>query len=170
MRDGRLGKMARLLAEYCIGAGEGDQVLIEGGIAAEPLVKEIYAYLLQVGAVPIPQITLPGLDELFFGYANDAHYRETPPAVWALSEAADAFISIMAPTNTRALASVDPEKQQALDTRDHDLNQMIEGKERWVLTLFPTEARAQEANMSLGEYEDFVFGAMALDEDDPILY
>lgn len=170
MRDERVKKMARLLAEYCIGAREGDQVLIEGTVAAEPLVKEIYVHLLRVGAIPIPQVTLLGTEELFFKHAKDIHYEKTPPAVWALNESADAFITIMAPSNTRALSAVDPKKQQALDKRGHDLNQMVEGKDRWVLTLFPTEARAQEADMSLDDYEEFVFEAMALGRDDPVRY
>jgi aminopeptidase len=170
VRDERLKKMARLLSEYCVWAGEGDQVLIEGGTAAEPLIKEIYIYLLRVGAIPIPQVALPGMGELFFKYAKDIHYKETPPTVWALNESADAWITIMAPTNTRALAGVDPRKQQALSKRNEDFENMVMGKERWVLTLFPTEARAQEAEMSLDDYEEFVFGAMALGEDDPVRY
>jgi aminopeptidase len=39
-----------------------------------------------------------------------------------------------------------------------------------VLTLYPTEALAQEAEMSLADYEEFVFRAMALNEDDPVEY
>ena len=168
MRDERVGKMARLLAEYCIGAGEGDQVLIEGGSAAEPLLRELYARLLEVGAIPIPLVELPGTEELFFEHAKDVHYRETPPAVWALNERVDAYVTIMAPTNTRALAAVDPSKQRALAKRDEALQEMIERKDRWVLTLFPTEARAQEADMGLAEYEEFVFSAMALGEEDQV--
>lgn len=170
MKDERIEKLAWLLAEFCIEAGEGDEVLIEGGSAAEPLVKELYAYLLQIGAVPIPHVTLPGTDELFFEHATSFHYKETPSTVRSLHEAADASINIMAPTNTRALSSVDPAKQQALVERDKGLQALIERKDRWVLTLFPTEARAQEADMSLSDYEDFVFRAMALDEEDPTRY
>lgn len=170
VHDVRVRKMARLLAEYCIGAGDGDQVLLQGGTAAAPLVKELYAHLLQLGAIPIPQVALSGLEETFFEHARDLHYRETPSTLWSLYGAADAFIKIMAPTNTRALSGVAPEKQQALAERDKGLQEMIECKDRWVLTLFPTQARAQEAEMSLVDYENFVFGTMALDKKDPVLY
>jgi aminopeptidase len=47
---------------------------------------------------------------------------------------------------------------------------MVLGKDRWALTLFPTNALAQESEMSLAEYEEFVFEAMALNEDDPVRY
>jgi aminopeptidase len=51
-----------------------------------------------------------------------------------------------------------------LDTR---LGRAAEGTFKWVGTLFPTEALAQEANMSLEEYEDFVYAACFCDKDDP---
>jgi aminopeptidase len=44
------------------------------------------------------------------------------------------------------------------------------GELRWVVTLFPTHAYAQDAEMSLSEYEDFVYGACMPDEDDPTAY
>ncbi len=168
MRDERLKKLARVLVDYSIAAGEGEQVIVSGGAAAEPLIKEVYARLLDAGAIPIPQISLAGMQELFFGHAKDVHYEKTPPVVRSLYEGADAFISVMAPQNTRALAAVDPKKQQALSKRDKALQEIVLGKDRWALTLFPTEALAQESEMSLADYEEFVFEAMALNEDDPV--
>jgi len=44
------------------------------------------------------------------------------------------------------------------------------GELRWVGTLFPTNAHAQDAEMSLSEYEDFVYGACLPDMDDPVGY
>jgi len=170
LKDERLKKLARVLVDYSIGAGEGEQVVVSGGAAAEPLIKEVYARLLDVGAIPIPQVSLPGMQELFFGHAREFHYEKTPTVVRALYEGADAFISIMAPQNTRALAAVDPQKQQALSKRDKALQEVVLGKDRWALTLFPTEALAQESEMSLADYEEFVFAAMALHEDDPVRY
>ena len=159
MRDERLEKLARLLVEYSIGAGEGEQVVVAGG---EPLIKEVYRSILDVGAVPIPQVQLPGMQEVFFRHAKPNHYESTPTVIRAMYENADAFISIMAPRNTKALAAVDPQKQQALGKRDKALQDLLLGKDRWALTLFPTEALAQESEMSLEDYEEFVFAAMAL--------
>jgi aminopeptidase len=170
MRDERLAKLARVLVDYSIGAGEGEQVVVSGGVAAGPLIKEVYARLLDAGAIPVPQVALPGMQELFFGHAREIHYEKTPSVVRALYEGADAFISIMAPQNTRALAAVDPQKQQALSKRDQPLQEIVLSKDRWALTLFPTEALAQESEMSLADYEEFVFAAMALDEEDPVRY
>ncbi|CAN5705342.1 aminopeptidase [soil metagenome] len=167
MRDERLDGLARVLVDYSIEAGEGDQVLLSGGSPAEPLIKAIYARLLQTGATPVPLVGLPGMQELFFEHAGDHHYEKTPHVTRAIYEQADAFISIMTPTNTRALANVDPSKQQALGKRDQQLREIVMKKDRWVLTLFPTEALAQESDMGLEEYEGFVFSAMALDKEEP---
>jgi aminopeptidase len=170
MRDKRLKKLAQVLVDYSIEAGEGEQVVVSGGAAAEPLIKEVYARLLDMGAIPIPQVALPGIQELFFEYAKEHHYERTPPIVRSLYEGADAFISIMAPQNTRALAAVDPQKQQALSKRDKALQEVLLGKDRWALTLFPTNALAQESEMSFADYEEFVFEAMALNEENPVRY
>ena len=170
MRDERLEKLARLLVDYSIEAGEGEQVLLASTTLAEPLVKEVYARLLQVGAIPIPQISLPTTLELFFEHARDLHYEQTPPVSRAIYEGVDAVINIMAPHNTKALAGVDPGKQRALGKRDKAVRDMMISKDRWVLTLFPTQALAQESEMSLEEYEEFAFEAMALNEYDPVRY
>src|SRR5918995_6772083 len=170
MRDERIRRLARVLVDYSVEAGEGEQVVVSGGVAAEPLIKEVYARLLDVGAVPIPQVQLPGMQELFFGHAKEHHYEETPSVLRSIYEGADAFISIMAPRNTRALAAVDPQKQQALSKRDKALQEIVLSNDRWALTLFPTEALAQESEMGLADYEEFAFEAMALNEDDSVGY
>jgi aminopeptidase len=170
MRDERLKKLARVLVDYSIDAGEGEQVLLAGGAAAEPLIKVVYTRLLQVGAFPVPQVALPGMQELFFEHAKEVHYEKTPPAIRSIYEGVDAVITIVAPHNTRALAGVDPLKQRALGKRDKAIQDMVLERDRWALTLFPTQALAQESEMGLEEYEEFVFEAMALNEDDPVRY
>jgi aminopeptidase len=170
MRDERLKKLARVLVDYSVEAGEGEQVLLAGAAVGEPLIKEVYARLLDVGAIPIPQIALPGMQELFFEHATEIHYEKTPPVIRSIYEGADAVISVMAPHNTRALAGVDPRKQQALGKRDKAIQDMVLQRERWALTLFPTQALAQESEMGLEEYEEFVFEAMALNEKAPVRY
>jgi aminopeptidase len=41
-------------------------------------------------------------------------------------------------------------------------------KKPWTLTLFPTSAFAQDADMSLTEFEDFVYSATFADQDRPV--
>jgi aminopeptidase len=165
-----LEKLARVLVDYSVEAREGEQVVVFGEVGAEPLVKAIYARLLQVGAVPVLQLQLPGMQELFFEHAQDIHYKNIPSIRRFFAEEADAEIGIKAPSNTRALANVDPARQQALAGLNRPLSEIMLQKNRWMLTLFPTAALAQEANMGLTEYEDFAFSAMGLDRDDPVRY
>jgi aminopeptidase len=170
MVDERVGKLARLLVDYSIRAGEGDQVLVSGEVGAAPLITALYARLLQVGATSVTQINLPGMQEIFFQEAQEIHYEEIPRVTRAIYEGVDAQIGILSPSNTMTLANVEPEKQQALQMRNKPLSEMMLQKDRWVLTLFPTEALAQEAHMGLSEYEEFAFEAMGLDEEDPVRY
>ena len=170
MRDERLEKLARVLVDYSVEAREGDQVVVFGEVGAEPLVKALYTRLLQVGAVPVLQLQLPGMQELFFEHAREIHYGKIPSIRRFVAEEADAEIGIRAPSNTRALASVDPGKQRALAGLNKPLSEIMLEKNRWVLTLFPTAALAQEASMGLAEYEQFAFEAMGLNADDPVHY
>ena len=43
MRDERVGKLARNLVDYSIGAGERDQVLVSAEVGAGPLIGAFYA-------------------------------------------------------------------------------------------------------------------------------
>ena len=170
MRDERMGKLARVLVDYSVEAREGEQVVVFGDVGAQPLITAIYARLLEVGAFPVLHVGLPGTQEIFFEKARDIHYGKLPSIRRFVSEEADAEIGIQAPSNTRALASVDPRKQQVLAELNKPLSEVMLEKNRWVLTLFPTEALAQEADMGLSEYEEFAFEAMGLNEEDPVRY
>ena len=85
----------------------------------------------------------------------------------------DASISIIATANTRSLTSIDPAKQRIAQLARRDLmatymKRSAEGNLKWVGTQYPCPAYAQEADMSLDEYADFVFSTTFVDRDDPI--
>jgi aminopeptidase len=42
------------------------------------------------------------------------------------------------------------------------------GEIHWTLTAYPSQAMAQEADMGLLDYREFVYGAGMLDEADPV--
>ena len=48
------------------------------------------------------------------------------------------------------------------------MQRAAEGSWRWVVTQFPCPAYAQEADMSLREYENFVYAATFCDQPDPV--
>ena len=49
MVDLRIEKLAQTLVDYSVAVREGDRVLINGSVLAEPLLKEIYGKVLQAG-------------------------------------------------------------------------------------------------------------------------
>src|SRR5947209_11354466 len=87
-------------------------------------------------------------------------------------ERADVRIVITAPSNTKSLTSVDPNRQ-ARFARTHErmkhryLERAASGELRWTVTAYPTNAAAQDAEMSLADYADFVYRAGFVDDDDP---
>ncbi|HEX5499281.1 MAG TPA: aminopeptidase, partial [Thermomicrobiales bacterium] len=87
-------------------------------------------------------------------------------------EQADVLINVMAETNTKALSSIDPARQSLLaKARGRLLEAMLRreaaGELRWTLTLFPTDAYAQDADLSTPDFTEFVLAACKLDTPDP---
>jgi aminopeptidase len=73
------------------------------------------------------------------------------------------------------LSNVDPSKivlrsQAQTELMKTFMQRSASGALRWVTTLFPTDAHAQDAEMSLSEYEDFVYGACMPNLADPVAY
>ena len=85
----------------------------------------------------------------------------------------DAAITIWSETNTRSFSRADPERRQKQLAARRQI--ALRGQERisrgelyWCGTLCPTEAHAQDADLSLADYEDFVFRACHVLDDDPV--
>ena len=172
MIDPRLRKWADTLVHYSVGLKPGEQVLIRADEAAIPLVKEIYAAALRAGAHPHAQTLIDGLDEIFLTSANDAQLDFVSPVRRFEYETIDTLIAVIAPTNTAALAAVDPARQARAQKANGAIRQSLfqraaAGRSKWTLTLYPTPAAAQNAGMSLAAYEEFLFSAMLLNRDDP---
>lgn len=172
MTDPRLTKWANTLASYCLELKAGEQVLIRADEAAIPLARAVYRSVLEHGAHPLMQINIDGLDELFLMHASDDQLDWVSPSRRLEYETIDALCAIVAPTNTASLAGVDPARQaraqKANSRMRHGLFERAGGgSAKWVLTLYPTPAAAQNAGLSLASYEDFVLRAMFLDREDP---
>jgi aminopeptidase len=154
--------------------------LIEATTAAEPLIRDLYIQILEQGGIPHPMIGFPGMvpftqDEMYLTYAQDTQLDFVPTFYKIAYDEFESRIRIHSATNTRGTTNIDPDKAQrrskALSTLTAaQMRRGAEGAFKWVTTLYPTEAYAQDASMSLKEYEDFVFRAAHVHEDDPIAY
>jgi len=175
MADPRVEKLADVLVSYSTQVQPGDKVWIQGDAPAAPLIKAVYAKVLQAGGLPLTQISLPGMEEMFFRYASEDQLAHVPEPVKMVTETYDVRIGLFADVNTKALSGVDPAKMvlrsQAMKGLLKTFMERSAAEElRWVLTIYPTDAYAQDAEMSLSDYEDFVYGACIPDLDDPVGY
>jgi aminopeptidase len=167
MVDERVKNLAKILVGYSIKVKKGDTVLVSSGTAAEPLVMCVYEELLRKGAFPVIKIMPDRAQEIFFESGKKAHFTTLTKYQRAVARNCDALIRICDETNTRSLSNVDPKKQVLLGKTFQPL-QNERRKKPWLITLYPTEAYAQDADMSLKEFEEFVYGATFADCADPI--
>ncbi len=173
MRDPRVANLAAILVRYSTRVGEGDTCFIDGPAAAEPLIAAVFEEVIAAGGMPVLSLAFEGQNEVFLNRASDAQLDWISPTQhWAAHEA-DCRIAIWADTNTRELSNVDPERQTRRRAATRELSQALmqrsaDGTHRWVGTLYPTNAHAADAEMSLREFEDFYFTACLADDDDPL--
>ncbi|MFH0847510.1 MAG: aminopeptidase [Chloroflexota bacterium] len=175
MPDPRVDKLAELLVNYSVAVRKGDRVYITGCTVAEPLLKALYISVLQAGGYPFPLISLSGSEELFYRYASDEQIKYIHKPAELITETYDVRIAVLADDNTKSLSNVDPSKvtlhsQARSELMRTFMRRSATGELRWVVAPYPTNAFAQDAEMGLGEYEDFVYGACLPDMSDPVGY
>lgn len=162
MADPRIIETAKILVEYCNNVKKGDKVIIDSSVTASPLVREVYKLCIQKGAYPRVNIGLSGLTKIYYDYASKEQLEHFPELTMQEAKYADSFISIGAPANTRSLTSVDAKKIALRSKITNPISEEIL-KKKWVIFYYPTNALAQEADMSLEEFEDFVYSATIQD-------
>jgi aminopeptidase len=173
MTDVRLQRMAKILVNYSIGVKKGERLAIRAPSTAAPLIREVYREALRAGAHPETFVIVPGLTEILLKEGSDEQLTYIPQPQRLLFEEYETMIAFWAETNTKELNNVDPARAALASSASHELldtymRRSTEGSFRWVAALYPTQASAQDAEMSLDEFEDFAYRACFLDEDDPV--
>ncbi len=166
-------KYANVLVDYCTGVKKDDLVIISSDTQAQPLILAVYEQVLKRGAHPILKLGLEGQKEIYFKTASDEQLGFIDPLIQQEYEKADKFIAIGAPYNTKNLAKIPPERlaKRSAATRplsEKMLSRAAEGFLSWVICDYPTNALAQEARMSIFDYEEFLINACYLHLDDPV--
>ncbi|MFQ3647644.1 MAG: aminopeptidase [Anaerolineae bacterium] len=170
--DPRIERYADLLVNYSTSVQKGEWVGIIGDVEALPALRAVYAHVLAAGGNPSLMLIDETSERHFARHATDEQIQWLDPMQSLYYDRADVYIRIRGSANTRAMTSIPGTRVQQiakarqiwLDTR---LSRAAQGQFKWVGTIFPTQAHAQEANMSLEEFEDFVYSAMFCDQDDP---
>ncbi|MDQ3669293.1 MAG: aminopeptidase [Actinomycetota bacterium] len=173
MADSRVDRLAAVLVDYSTAVKPGDLVAIESTPLAAPLVRAVHERVLAAGGHPDVRIAIDGPSEALLKEGNDAQLEWVSPARLEEIELADVRMYLESDLNTRTLCGVDPARQVIASRArqrigDRVLERAANGDLRWTVTLFPTNASAQDAEMSLAEYEDFVYQAALVDREDPV--
>jgi aminopeptidase len=161
MSDHRLAKIAEILVDGPK-VKKGDHVHIETSHLSSDLALEIYKKCLERGAHPKLKTGLPGASFLFYKHANNEQIKFLPAYEMKELKETDVIISIEAEHNTRELSNADHKKVALYSSSRQKLSDYIVNNIRWAICAYPCAALAQEADMSVHEYTDFVYDAMAI--------
>jgi aminopeptidase len=173
MSDPRVLKLAQVLVHYSLSIKAGDRVALRGPVNSLPLLYEVFNEAVRVGASVNYRITDPNFEELLLKTGSDEQLHMMPRSMMLEVEESDVLLAIWSEANTKQFSSVDPRrlatrKKALAPATQRMMQRYSEGQLRWSGTLYPTESHAQDANMSLRDYQDFVFSAGLLNEPDPI--
>jgi len=172
MNDPRVEKLAGVLVNYCTAVRPGDLVRLLGSPATRPLLAALTRAVIEAGGHPHVRMIPDEAAEIKLEQGSPAQISFEDPIDLFTTETIDVSISIRGEENTKALSGVAPANMAlAGQARKRILGRFLEraaaGELRWVGTQFPCAASAQDAQMSLARYEQFVFEAGLLHLADP---
>ena len=173
MQDIRIERWAHTLVHYSLYLRAGETVAILATPLAAPLVEAVYREALRVGAHPLSLIEQENLEEILLREGNDAQLTKPSPITAALAEHIDARLTIASRSNPKALSGINParssKRRETFRKTFYTFRQREQtGQFRWSSTLYPTTGYAQDAEMSLTDFEEFVFDVCFLNAPDPI--
>jgi aminopeptidase len=159
--DPRTRKHAETLVDWSARIGAGDDVVLRVGEGAHDLAVAVAQELGERGA---NLVTLYSSEEVSRAHLNahDGEFEADPEYELALYENADSVLSLGGPRNTTAMADVPGERLQAASRAKRAIRE-ARMDTRWVSTVHPTRAGAQQAGMAFEEYRDFVYDAVLRD-------
>ena len=172
MTDPRLRKLAQVLVRHCVGVQPGQTVRLAGDVVGLPLLELLHEEVVRAGGHPLVKMSSQNMQDAFLELADEEQLAHLSELALAEVEAIDASIGLWADVNTKAQSQADPKRQAVVSAAraplsERFLKRAADGELKWCGTQFPTHAAAQDAEMSLRAYADFVFTAGHLDAEDP---
>jgi aminopeptidase len=171
VRDERVEAYARLLIERCIDPQPGWQVMVLSTPLARPVVDAVQRELARRRAYVLLRLDfglerLPGVPYAWATEAPEELLGELAPIERHTVENIDARITIEAPENTRDGSEIGGERYAFVRKAVVPYYQRSMTNDiPWVSCQFPTQALAQEAGMTIGEFEEFFYEAVLRDWD-----
>jgi aminopeptidase len=173
MADPRVEAVARILVDYSVDVQPGDLVGIQGTPEGTPLILAVFQRVLERGGHPWLRLGLDEAREIFLRAATEEQLDYVSHLDRQIVEAVDATIGIWTEMNTKALTNIDPARQARAQSAQRSISERFMERAakkelRWTGTAYPTQSFAQDAEMSLAEFEDFVYEAALIHEPDPV--
>jgi len=164
--DLRARKLAQIAVRYSVGMKKGEKVILSGGSEAISFLVELYKEVILQGGIPIIKVGLPDTTDFFYKYAKKEQLEYFPHEWFNTIKGAQCYIGISSERNSRELTGSDGKKVAERKKLLHPIPDYIcntRDKIRRVTIAYPSIAQAQDAAMSLSEYENFVYGACLID-------
>ncbi|MBT7102540.1 aminopeptidase [archaeon] len=164
--DTRTRELAKLVVDHALFVKKGETVIISGGTEAQEFLIALYKEVILRGAHPDLKVGLPEISPFFFKHAQKHQIEKFPETLNFSVKKAQKYVGINTTANTRSLANCDPKKIAARQKVTRPITTYVcNGKPdiHRSTVAFPCQALAQEAEMSLTDYENFVFGACLQD-------
>lgn len=165
MTDARIEKLAKVLVNYSCDLKKGEKVLIEAKGIDYMLVNAIIKEVYKVGAFPFVELSDGRVSrELLMGETEEYAKLKAKYDGYRMAEM-DAYIGIRGGQNCNELSDV-PVENMDIESKyySHPIHHELRVKKtKWVILRYPTEAMAQQANMSTDAFEEFYFNVCNLD-------
>jgi aminopeptidase len=163
------------MVNYSLELKPGQKFWLRTTPQAEELNLAVYQEAVKAGAHIFVDQRMPGADEIFFKYASDEQLDYVSPIRQLIAESFDASLYIEADHNSRSLSGIDGSRiartrKAGAELFNKFMKRSADGTYRWCLTVYPTHAMAQDADMNLIDYREFVYNAGMLNEEDPVAF
>lgn len=180
MSDARIENLAKVLVQYSTSVQPGDRIAILAQPVAMPLIEQVYSEILIAGGYPYylvgglrTRVETDRLAYLLFTKGNDEQIQHVHEFEKKIREEFEGMIILYSQDNTRALSNVAPNKQSSRAKAFSEVTKIYQARSasgdfKWVISMYPTRAYAQDAEMSLSEFEDYVYSTTFADTDDPV--
>jgi aminopeptidase len=174
--DLRIENLAKIIVEHSLEIEPNQRVHIgcwPFSPRALPYVEAITRAVIQAGAYPLIDLEPEFFETMLLKEGNQDQLGYIDPRLMMMVKEWERSIVLMCEENTRRHSGIDAERQayrhkQFAEFFEIGLRRTAAGEHRWVLTNVPTPGYAQDADMSLEDFESFYFRSVYAHDPDPV--
>ncbi len=162
MTDSKITSLADTLVKYSLNVKKGGSVLIQSTPEAEQLVLAVYKEILNVGGHPWQRIQFDETERVFYENASDEQIDFISPIDYAVMQKTNRILFIRTESNTGYLKHISARR---IARRRHAVSpiHLLVLEKRWCASLFPSNALAQRAGITIEKYSDIFYQAVNQD-------